>query len=335
MTEMHVIASQAGWQEMARHPGVGYIHAWLLRMGRRRVCFHHLHGDDWQSLRGAQLFIGEASELMPVAVAHGRRLGAGAQGELQVIGAQALSIDAPKRTFWRYHRQGSPIVLLPIGDLVHQRNRWLECFLVDRPRPLHLTPCSDVPDVRLLEVEPGLYAHVEQAGDANAVDDATPYLNHDGSMPEEQLLRILSQRGWGLRCAESCTAGGLAARVARIPGASRVLDAGVVTYSNAAKMRLLGVRQATLEQHGAVSEAVVREMVQSLGDEKHMALALSGVAGPDGGTPEKPVGTIWVAISTPNMPARAFRLSLHGSRTSIQAQAAMHAIVEACLCMKI
>jgi len=107
----------------------------------------------------------------------------------------------------------------------------------------------------------------------------------------------LRAAGWRLATAESCTAGWLAKAITDVPGSSAWFDGGYVTYSNEAKHRDLGVPAAVLATHGAVSEAVVRAMaegaLQRAGVE--VAVATSGIAGPDGGTPDKPVGTVWFA----------------------------------------
>ena len=99
--------------------------------------------------------------------------------------------------------------------------------------------------------------------------------------------------------AESCTAGWLAKCITDVPGSSQWFECGYITYANVAKHRELGVRNETLEQQGAVSEATVREM--ALGaltrSGADMSVALSGIAGPDGATPGKPVGTVWFALA--------------------------------------
>lgn len=106
--------------------------------------------------------------------------------------------------------------------------------------------------------------------------------------------------GWRIVTAESCTAGWIAKALTDVPGSSQWVDSGYVTYSNTAKMRDVGVSERTLDEHGAVSEATVREMangaLRAAGVE--MAVAVSGIAGPDGGTAEKPVGTVWFAVAT-------------------------------------
>jgi nicotinamide-nucleotide amidase len=113
----------------------------------------------------------------------------------------------------------------------------------------------------------------------------------------ERVLQLLRERGASLATAESCTGGLIATMLTRVPGSSDCFHAGFVTYSNAIKHSVLGVREDTLASYGAVSEQVVREMIQGalqLSGADY-AIAVSGIAGPDGGTPEKPVGTVWLA----------------------------------------
>ena len=106
---------------------------------------------------------------------------------------------------------------------------------------------------------------------------------------------MLAQRGLRLATAESCTGGIVAARFTDRAGASRFFEVGLVTYSDAAKRELLGVRQSSLDAHGAVSEAVVGEMLDGALLLGEAAVAITGVAGPGGGSAEKPVGTVWIA----------------------------------------
>ncbi len=107
----------------------------------------------------------------------------------------------------------------------------------------------------------------------------------------------LAESGLAVATAESCTGGWIAKSITDIPGSSAVFGYGVVSYSNGAKESILGVRNATIEEHGAVSEGVVGEMADGV---LHLsgadiAVAVSGIAGPDGGTDDKPVGTVWFA----------------------------------------
>lgn len=122
----------------------------------------------------------------------------------------------------------------------------------------------------------------------------------------QRLLAILRQRGVLIATAESCTGGLIAALLTEIPGSSDVVDRGFVTYSNSAKMELLGVPKATLDSVGAVSRETALAMVQGALDHSHagIAVAVTGVAGPGGGSAEKPVGLVHLAVQRTGMPAR-------------------------------
>lgn len=111
------------------------------------------------------------------------------------------------------------------------------------------------------------------------------------------LVAELTAAGKAVSTAESCTGGWVAKAITDIPGSSNVFGYGIVCYSNGAKESLLGVRNETLDAHGAVSEPVVREMAEGALNLSgaDFAVAVSGIAGPDGGTADKPVGTVWLA----------------------------------------
>jgi nicotinamide-nucleotide amidase len=118
---------------------------------------------------------------------------------------------------------------------------------------------------------------------------------------EEVVVHLLAARKKTLALAESCTGGCIAHQLTNVPGASAVFRAGWVTYSNDAKQKFLGVRAETLDRHGAVSEAVAREMADGarhLGEADY-AIAVTGIAGPTGGTPAKPTGTVFIAVASP------------------------------------
>lgn len=112
-----------------------------------------------------------------------------------------------------------------------------------------------------------------------------------------QLAQALTGRGWMMTTAESCTGGLIAGACTELAGSSLWFDRGVVTYSNEAKVDLLGVPAELIAQHGAVSEPVAMAMAQgALAKSKaQIAVAVTGVAGPGGGSPDKPVGTVWLA----------------------------------------
>ena len=113
----------------------------------------------------------------------------------------------------------------------------------------------------------------------------------------EVVLKLLTERGQTLTTAESCTGGLIASMLTRIAGSSSAFHAGFVTYANDIKASVLGVREETLAEHGAVSEPVVQQMALGAMERAgaDYAIAVSGVAGPDGGSPDKPVGTVWLA----------------------------------------
>jgi len=117
---------------------------------------------------------------------------------------------------------------------------------------------------------------------------------------EQVVVKLLAQRKKTLALAESCTGGLIASRLTDVPGASEVFLGGVVSFANAAKEKFLGVRAETLAAHGAVSEAVAREMAVGAREKfgADLALAVTGIAGPAGGTAEKPVGTVFIALAT-------------------------------------
>jgi len=115
------------------------------------------------------------------------------------------------------------------------------------------------------------------------------------------LADILQRNGWCMASAESCTGGLISAACTDLAGSSNWFERGFVTYSNAAKTEMLGVDAGLIERHGAVSEAVARAMAQGAVTRSHaqVAVAVTGVAGPGGGSADKPVGTVWFGWATP------------------------------------
>ena len=130
----------------------------------------------------------------------------------------------------------------------------------------------------------------------------------------------LKSHGMMLATAESCTGGGVAQAITEVAGSSTWFERGFITYSNLAKQEMLQVSAATLNQHGAVSEAVVREMAAGAlnNSAAQVALAVSGIAGPDGGTHAKPVGTVWFAWGIKHGVILARRHQISGSRAEVR-----------------
>jgi nicotinamide-nucleotide amidase len=157
-------------------------------------------------------------------------------------------------------------------------------------------------DVRLAARGAGAGKCVDEAEAIVRAQLGPDIFGTEGEDLEEVVVRSLMEQQQTLALAESCTGGCIAHRLTNVPGASRVLRAGLVTYSDAAKRQFLGVRADTLAQYGAVSEAVAREMAEGARHlcETDYAVAVTGIAGPTGGTPEKPVGTVFIALASPH-----------------------------------
>ncbi len=151
----------------------------------------------------------------------------------------------------------------------------------------------------------------------------------------------LAAEGLVLTTAESCTAGGVSYAVTQVPGSSAWFDRGFVVYSNEAKQRMLGVAQAYLRDYGAVSEPVARAM--ALGalaqSHAHAAVAVTGIAGPEGGSPEKPVGTVcfaWALRRDPALPpwARTATRRFDGDRAAVRTQSIAEAMAGLIDCLR-
>ena len=118
----------------------------------------------------------------------------------------------------------------------------------------------------------------------------------DEKMIEEKVVARLKEKGWQVTCAESCTGGMIAATLVNVAGVSDVFMESYVTYANASKHKLIGVKEETLETYGAVSRQVAEQMAEGAAKEAsaQAAVAVTGIAGPDGGTPDKPVGLVYI-----------------------------------------
>lgn len=143
-----------------------------------------------------------------------------------------------------------------------------------------------------------------------------------------QLGAALKGRGLMLTTAESCTGGGIAEAVTRIPGASAWFDCAFVSYSYEAKTAMLGVHRDILVDYGAVSEETVREMADGAisRSRAQVAVAVTGIAGPEGGMSDKPVGTVWFAWKFPKKPVISEVCHFNGDRAAIRNQTVVHAL---------
>jgi nicotinamide-nucleotide amidase len=167
-----------------------------------------------------------------------------------------------------------------------------------------------------------------------AVDDAVAALGADvysvnGESMEQVIGTLLTRAHLRLAAAESCTGGLLTSRLTDVPGSSAYVERGVIVYSNDAKKELLGVPAAMLDQHGAVSEPVAQAMAEGIRDRARVdiGIGITGIAGPDGGTPEKPVGTVAIALAGPqpgDLRVRTYHFG--GGRVMIKFQAAQAAL---------
>lgn len=143
----------------------------------------------------------------------------------------------------------------------------------------------------------------------------------------EKLGEKLLQKQWQISCAESCTGGGIGYAITSISGSSAWFEQGFLTYSNDAKQQLVGVSAATLDEHGAVSADVVEQMAagaaQAAGAQ--LGIAVSGVAGPTGGTEDKPVGTVWFGVYVDGN-CLSEKMCFDGDRHQVREQTIQHAL---------
>ncbi|MDE6544189.1 MAG: CinA family nicotinamide mononucleotide deamidase-related protein [Muribaculaceae bacterium] len=153
--------------------------------------------------------------------------------------------------------------------------------------------------------------------------------------PAALLIKLLASRGLKVATAESCTGGAVSAAITAIPGASEVMQGAVVSYSNDVKTSVLAVDAKAIEAVGAVSEPVVRQMAAGVARlcDADCAIATSGIAGPGGGTPEKPVGTVWICVLTP-AGSQAWCFHFPGDRERVVGRAVMTALLRLCKALK-
>ena len=143
----------------------------------------------------------------------------------------------------------------------------------------------------------------------------------------EKLVALLKARGLTCATAESCTGGGVGSAITAVPGSSAVFAGGVISYSNDVKREVLGVSEQDLQTVGAVSPQVAAQMAEGVRNllKTDLAVSLTGIAGPDGGSEEKPVGLVWFGLATKDG-VRTEKCIFRGDRAQIRAQAITHAL---------
>ena len=147
----------------------------------------------------------------------------------------------------------------------------------------------------------------------------------------QDLISRLAAKGWQIRCAESCTAGLISATLTSVSGSSDVVDRGFVTYSNQAKEEMLNVQAKTLETYGAVSAETAFEMVvgtHATHEDTIASISVTGIAGPNGGTDKKPVGTVYIGTSIPSQEPVITHNLFDGDRESVRAQTVEAALIQ-------
>ncbi|CAN5811393.1 competence/damage-inducible protein A [soil metagenome] len=179
-------------------------------------------------------------------------------------------------------------------------------------------------DVRVLGPE----AAVVEAERIICAEFPEAVFTDSGESLEGVVVRLLTARRETVAAAESCTGGYLAHRITNVPGASAVFLAGFVTYANEAKASALGVEAELIQLHGAVSEAVVRQMAEGARREANAtyALATTGIAGPGGGSPEKPVGTVFIALASAHAETEVLQRLFPADRETFKQLASQHAL---------
>lgn len=211
---------------------------------------------------------------------------------------------------------------IPESELAQRLDEW-ENTLPDGLKLAYL-PSPGLVKLRLTAKGEGVKHLSEYNECLKAQLDGLNYAEGEDGALEKQFGKILREKGTTIATAESCTGGYIAHLITSVPGSSEYFKGSVVSYANEIKIKVLGVDAADIEREGAVSEAVVLQMAEGvkklLGTD--YAVSTSGVAGPDGGTPEKPVGTVWIGVATPDKTfARKFVFSFTRERNIAKASA--------------
>lgn len=231
-------------------------------------------------------------------------------------GIKPMLEEKNKNSFFVYHRT---LMTAGIGESFLAEK--IAHLAEDFPSEISLAYLPSLGSVRLRisgkSTRPEIRKEVEHC--AGILEEAVKkFVYGYDNEPLESAIKITFDRlQIGLATAESCTGGFLAHKLTSIPGSSSYFQGGVVSYSNDLKMKLLGVSPQTLSEFGAVSEQTVKEMAEGAKriNGADVGIGISGIAGPDGGTPEKPVGTIWYAIALPDGRTEAYLLKATKDRS--------------------
>jgi nicotinamide-nucleotide amidase len=250
----------------------------------------------------------------------------GPPSELQRLWPNALETDAfrallartspPERRLLRFFGVSESAVARALADAGGDGDG-VELTICARDFEIHVD----------VVVEPGAEARADEL-EARFLPPIEQFLyGRDERGVEEHVLELCRTRGWTLATAESCTGGLVAARLTSVPGSSAVVQGGVVAYANEVKERELRVSRALLEAHGAVSAEVAAAMARGARERLgvDVAVSVTGIAGPDGGTPEKPVGLVYLHAETPEG-GRGREFSFPGDRASIRARSVVGAL---------
>ena len=153
------------------------------------------------------------------------------------------------------------------------------------------------------------------------------YLNQTLKSQAKEILDLAKEKNIKLAFAESCTGGLLSALFTEIPGSSAVIDRSFITYSNQAKIEMLDVNEQTLEKFGAVSEETAKEMAKGAikNSTAQISISITGIAGPDGGSEEKPVGLVYIGVSSPKK-TQVRKFNLYGNRSEVRKSAIIQSL---------
>lgn len=222
---------------------------------------------------------------------------------------------------------GESIVATEIADLIHCDNPTVATYAKTGEVHVRVTGSgADEKEAKKL-VKPVVKELKARFG-------AKIYTTEENVTLEQSVVELLEKNELTVSTAESCTGGLLAGRIINVPGASEIIKEGIVTYSNKAKRRRLGVKKSTLSKYGAVSEQTAREMVNGILSlsKADTALSVTGIAGPDGGTEEKPVGLVYIACSVCGR-VRVEKFQFRGSRQKIRESATTQALTLLRMCI--